>query len=202
MNKFYIVLNCLGLSILSLSSTAQEIDYPDSFDEPMQLYPSAMGDFHFPISSQDPLAQEFFDQGFQLMYAFNKRDAARSFQASHLADPDCAICYWGEAWTWGSYLNGAMSTADAPRAYAALQQALARIDSATTKEADMIRSLAIRYVEDFDPEKRRVQDQAYADAMAGLAAKYPQDLDINTLYAEALFLLEERRGRGSQGNDG
>jgi len=111
-----------------------------------------------------------------------------------MADPNCAICYWGEAWSWGSYLNGAMTTAQSPRAYNALQQALARIDNATPKEADMIRALAIRYVEDFDPETRRIQDQAYADAMGELSAKYPNDLDIATLYGESLFLLEERRG--------
>ncbi len=179
---------------LSFNSLAQEIDYPDSFNQPMQLFDSAMGDFHFPISSDNELAQAYFDQGYQLMYAFAKEEAARSFQASHLADPDCAICYWGEAWSWGSYLNGAMTTAQAPRAYNALQQALARIDSATTKEADMIRALKVRYVEDFDPETRREQDQAYANAMAELSAKYPSDLDIATLYGDALFLLEERRG--------
>lgn len=177
-----------------INSSAQEIAYPDSFNEPMQLFDSAMGDFHFPISSDSELAQAYFDQGFQLMFAFAKDDAARSFQASNIADQDCAICFWGEAWAWGSYLNGAMTTAQAPRAYAALQQALARIDSATEKEADMIRALSVRYVEDFDPETRRAQDQAYADAMGELSAKYPDDLDIATLYGDALFLLEERRG--------
>ena len=153
-----------------------------------------MGDFHFPISSDNEMAQSYFDQGFQLMYSFAKEDSARSFKASHTADPDCAICYWGEAWSWGSYLNGAMTTAQSPRAYYALQQALARIQGATAKEADMIRALAIRYVEDFDPETRRIQDQAYANAMGELSAKYPNDLDIATLYGESLFLLEERRG--------
>ena len=182
---------CYGIS---MNSIAQEIDYPDSFNEPMNLFNSAMGDFHFPISSDNEMAQAYFDQGFQLMYSFAKNDSARSFQASNMADPDCAICYWGEAWSWGSYLNGAMTRAQAPRAYNALQQALARIDSATEKEADMIRALAVRYIEDFDPETRRIQDQAYADAMGKLAAKYPDDLDIVTLYAESLFLLEERRG--------
>jgi hypothetical protein len=182
---------CYGIS---MNSTAQEIDYPDSFNEPMNLFDSAMGDFHFPISSDNEMAQAYFDQGFQLMYSFAKNDSARSFQASNIADPNCAICYWGEAWSWGSYLNGAMTSAQAPRAYNALQQALARIDSATAKEADMIRALAVRYVKDFDPETRRIQDQAYADAMGKLAAKYPDDLDIATLYGESLFLLEERRG--------
>lgn len=179
---------------ISLAAQAQEIDYPDSFDEPMKLFDSAMGDFHFPISSDSELAQAYFDQGFQLMFAFAPEDAARSFQASHIADPDCAICFWGEAWSWGSYLNGAMTTANAPRAYAAMQEAVARIDKASSKEADMIRAISVRYIDDFDPEQRRVQDQAYADAMGTLSANYPEDLNIATLYGDALFLLEERRG--------
>ena len=62
------------------------------------------------------------------MYAFAKDDAARSFQASHFADPSCAICWWGEAWL-GVHLNGAMTTAQAPRAYFALQEALKRLDN-------------------------------------------------------------------------
>lgn len=194
MNRLSTAVAALCCYGISMNSIAQEIDYPDSFNAPMKLFDSAMGDFHFPISSDDEMAQAYFDQGFQLMYSFAKDDSARSFQASNMADPDCAICYWGEAWSWGSYLNGAMTTAQAPRAYSALQQALARIDSATAKEADMIRALAVRYIEDFDPETRRIQDQAYADAMGELAAKYPDDLDIATLYGESLFLLEERRG--------
>ena len=184
----------IGLLISAANMWAQEISYPDSFNEPMQLFPEAMGDFHFPISSKSELAQTYFDQGFQLMYSFAKEEAVRSFRAAHLADPDCAICYWGEAWSWGSYLNGAMSTAEAPRAYFAMQQALAHISSASPKEADMIRALQVRYIENFEPENRRDQDQAYADSMKLLAEKYPDDLDINTLYADALFLLEERRG--------
>ena len=78
-----------------MNSIAQEIDYPDSFNEPMNLFNSAMGDFHFPISSDNEMAQAYFDQGFQLMYSFAKNDSARSFQASNMAEPDCAICYWG-----------------------------------------------------------------------------------------------------------
>ena len=180
--------------ILFSGSFSQEGNYPESFKEPIKLFDEALGDFHFPISSRVENAQRFFNQGFQLMYAFAKEDAARSFQASHLADPECAICWWGEAWAWGSYLNGAMTTAQAPRAYFALQQAMQRIDSATQKESDMIHALQARYIKDFKPETRRIQDQAYADAMAILAEKYPNDEDLLTLYGDALFLLEERRG--------
>ena len=182
------------ITILSSGSHSQEVNYPESFREPISLFGDALGDFDFPISSGVESAQSFFNQGFQLMYAFAKEDAARSFQASRLADPECAICWWGEAWAWGSYLNGAMTTAQAPRAYFALQQAVQRIDLASQKEADMIRALKVRYIDDFNPETRRIQDQAYADAMAILAEKYPNDDDLVTLYGDALFLLEERRG--------
>ena len=185
----------LGLmACLCAPALAQEVEYPDSFAGHMQLYPEAMGDFHYPISTDSEIAQAYFDQGFQLMYAFDKENAARSFREAHLEDPDCAICWWGEAWAWGSYLNGAMTTAEAPRAWHALQQALALIDNASPKEAELIRALSVRYVEDYDPANRREQDEAYADAMARVAEEYPDDLDIVTLYADALFLLEERRG--------
>ena len=56
------------------------------------------------------------------------------------------------------------------------------------------RARASRYVKDFEAETRKEQDQAYADAMDKVAAQYPNDLDAITLYADALFLLEPRRG--------
>ena len=197
--KYVFIILTLYAGLIGLSN-AQELAYPDSFNEPMELFPDAMGDFFFPISSENDLAQAYFNQGFQLMYSFAKEDAVRSFQASHLADPDCAVCWWGESWAWGSYLNGAMTSAQAPRAYFALKQALLRIDSANEKEADMIRALEVRYIEDFDPANRRLQDKDYADAMGELAKKYPDDLDLATLYGDALFLLEERRGYRSLEN--
>jgi tetratricopeptide (TPR) repeat protein len=65
---------------------------------------------------------------------------------------------------------------------------------ATPKERALIDALAVRYVEKFDGAKRVEQDRAYADAMQKVAAQYPDDLEIATLYADALFLLEPRRG--------
>jgi hypothetical protein len=189
-----LALSLFTLSALSQSLYSQEIDYPEEFAAPIPLMEEILGDFHFPISSNSELAQAFFDQGMQMMYAFAKLESARSFREAQIADPNCAICFWGEAWSWGSYLNGAMTTAEAPRALAALNKALALIDNASDKEADLIHALQSRYVENYDPATRRVQDQAYADILAGLARKYPDDLNIATLYADALFLLEERRG--------
>ena len=174
---------------------AADASLPESFDEPMPLRTSSLGSFTRPITSDNAEARQLFDQGFQLMYAFAKVDAARSFREAQKRDPDCAICYWGEAWTWGSYLNGPMRADEAPRAYAAIQKALALApDHASPRERAFIDAMAVRYVEDFDPEQRVEQDRAYAEAMRGVAERYPDDLDAATLYAEALFLLEPRRG--------
>jgi tetratricopeptide (TPR) repeat protein len=87
-----------------------------------------------------------------------------------------------------------MTTEEAPHAYAAVQKALALREHATPREQAYIDALAARYVMDYDVERRREADQEYALAMAELAAAYPDDLDAATLYADALFLLEERRG--------
>ena len=162
--------------------------------EPMPYVPAVLGSFSHEISSEVPEAQDYFDQGYQLMYAFAKYEAARSFREAQKLDPECAICYWGEAWAWGSYLNFPMTEAEAPFAYAAVGKAVELRDNATPREQAYIDTLAVRYVADYDSQTRRAQDEAYADATRTLAERYPDDLDAVTLYADALFLLEPRRG--------
>jgi tetratricopeptide (TPR) repeat protein len=166
----------------------------DRYSEPIEIYKSGLGTFTRPISSSNREAQAFFDQGFQMMYAFAKPEAVRSFRESWKRDGNCAICYWGEAWAWGSYLNAPMTAQEAPHAYAAAQKAISLRSQASEKERAFIDAIAVRYVEKFDPEKRVEQDKAYATAMQTVAERFPDDLDAATLYADALFLLEPRRG--------
>src|SRR6187549_291120 len=111
---------------------------PPRYSDPIPLYTVGLGPFTRPISSTNAEAQAFFTQGFQMMYAFAKPEAVRSFRESWKRDPDCAICYWGEAWALGSYLNEPMSATDAPLAWAALQRAMARKSRATPKEQAFI----------------------------------------------------------------
>jgi tetratricopeptide (TPR) repeat protein len=166
----------------------------ERYTEPIEIFKTGLGSFARPISSSNNEAQAFFNQGFQMMYAFAKAEAVRSFREAWKRDPDCAICYWGEAWAWGSYLNAPMTEEEAPHAYAAMQKAVALSRRAAAKEQALIDAMTVRYVEKFDPAKRVEQDRAYADRMMAVAERYPDDLDIATLYADALFLLEPRRG--------
>ena len=96
-----------------------------------------------------------------MMYAFAKPEAIRSFREAWKRDPNCAICYWGEAWAWGSYLNAPMSADEAPHAYAATQKALALKNThATAKERAFIDAMAVRYVEKFDPESASIRTRS------------------------------------------
>ena len=107
----------LFLAISVLSSNAQEQGAQPSapktvFErntQPIELYKSGLGKFTRPISSSNKEAQAFFDQGFQMMYAFAKPEAIRSFREAWKRDANCAFCYWGEAWACGSYLNAPMT---------------------------------------------------------------------------------------------
>jgi tetratricopeptide (TPR) repeat protein len=186
-----------GNAVPALAQTAQPSPAKPLFErytEPIQIYKTGLGTFTKPISTKNPDAQAFFNQGFQMMYSFAKPEAVRSFRESWKRDAECAICYWGEAWAWGSYLNAPMNAEEAPHAYAAIQKALTLKDRATPKERALIDAMAVRYVEHFDAAKRVEQDKAYAGAIKQVADTYPDDLEIATLYADALFLLEPRRG--------
>ena len=182
----------------SLSAQHHEHPLPADFDEPIRLYTVGLGTFTRPISSSNAEAQSYFNQGFQLMYGFAKVEAGRSFREAQKRDPECAICYWGEAWAWGPYVNGRMTDAHAARAYAAIRKAGTLADRhANPKEQALIRAMSVRYVEPATgapqaPMPPGASDRAYADEMARVAAAYPDDLDVATLYAEALFLLLPR----------
>ena len=194
--RYAVILAAAGLSLVA--SDAARAQQPrslyDRYTEPIQIFTVGLGTFTKPMSSTNTEAQAFFDQGFQMMYSFAKPEAVRSFREAWKRDPECAICYWGEAWAWGSYLNAPMTPEESPHAYTAAQKALSLKSRATPKERALIDALAVRYVEKFDGARRVDQDRAYAEAMQKVSAQYPDDLEIATLYADALFLLEPRRG--------
>jgi tetratricopeptide (TPR) repeat protein len=194
MTKTFLAIGLVCFAFSAAAQTPPARSLYDRYTEPIQIFKTGLGSFTKPMSSTNKEAQAFFDQGFQMMYSFAKVEAVRSFREAWKRDPECAICYWGEAWAWGSYLNAPMNAEEAPHAYVAVQKALTLKNRATAKEQALIDAMAVRYVEKFDANKRVEQDRAYADAMQKVSAQYPDDLEIATLYADALFLLEPRRG--------
>jgi tetratricopeptide (TPR) repeat protein len=194
---------CFPFAAILAAATAVPVmaqngpELPPGFEEPMPLHHDGkgLGPFSRPITTSSHEAQLYFDQGVQLLYAFDPRDAARSFREAWKRDPNCAMCYFGEAWSWGSYLNGPMTAGDAPRAHAAIQKALELAPGNTTEvEREMIEAMAVRYEPEHDPDRRRELDEKWAETINALYAKYPADTDIGFLAGESLMLLEPRRG--------
>jgi tetratricopeptide (TPR) repeat protein len=147
-----------------------------------------LGTFHRGISTEVPEAQQYFDQGLRLTYAFNHAEAIRAFEQASTLDPDCAICFWGIAYAYGPNINAPMDSMSGVQAYQAVQRAQAVAENASDVERALIDALAQRYVA-VPPTDRAELDRVYAAAMNGVRTRFPDDVDVLTLHAEAVMNL-------------
>jgi tetratricopeptide (TPR) repeat protein len=149
---------------------------------------TGLGSVTYKISTTNERAQAYFDQGLRLAYAFNHGEAQRAFRMAQKLDPNCAMCFWGEALVLGPNINLPMQEDALAPAYAAAQKAKALAGNASPREQALINALAVRYGS--DPKAARPPfDAAYASEMAKVAKQFPDDDEIATLYAEAVMDL-------------
>ena len=149
---------------------------------------TGLGSVTYKISTTNERAQAYFDQGLRLAYAFNHGEAQRAFRMAQKLDPNCAMCFWGEALVLGPNINLPMQEDALAPAYAAAQKAKALAGNASPREQALINALAARYGS--DPKAARPPfDAAYASEMAKVAKQFPDDDEIATFYAEAVMDL-------------
>jgi len=147
-----------------------------------------LGEHGYSISTTNPLSQKYFNQGLNMAYGFNHHEAVRAFKEAARLDPGCAMCYWGQALALGPNINKAMDDADVSAAYTAAQLALQESTEAAPVERALILALTKRY--DAQSNEKRVQmDEAYANEMRSVAEEFPDDLEVQTLFAESLMDL-------------
>jgi tetratricopeptide (TPR) repeat protein len=154
-----------------------------------RLY-DGLGSFHRAVTTSSPEAQRYFDQGMRFIWAFNHDEATRSFARAAELDPGCASCWWGVALTLGpNYNMPLMAGARAKAGWEALQKAQAAASRATPVEQALVAALAARFLGagPLDPSNSAAPLKAYVEAMRGVAARFPADMDVQTLYAEALM---------------
>src|SRR5436853_6812240 len=147
-----------------------------------------LGDVHHVVSTRNREAQQFFDQGLKLVYGFNHDEARRSFQHAAELDPKLAMAHWGVALTLGPNYNLPVDPERERAGYDAVQRAVALQENASEPERAYIAALTVRYSNDPNADLH-VLDHAYADAMRKLAARYPDDLDAATSFAESMMNL-------------
>jgi tetratricopeptide (TPR) repeat protein len=147
---------------------------------------SGLGSHSSPVTTAVPRAQRFFDQGLRLLYAFNHPEALRAFREAARLDPTLAMAYWGEAITLGPNLNAPMSAENGRLAHAAIAKAATFAAALTPRERALIEAQAARFVAGGEGD-RAALNQSYAAAMVKAASQFPDDPDVQTLYADALM---------------
>ncbi|HEV3098924.1 MAG TPA: hypothetical protein VGY75_04345 [Candidatus Udaeobacter sp.] len=148
-----------------------------------------LGTYSRKIKTKSTRAQRYFDQGLALLHGFNHRGAIRSFQEAARLDPQCAMAHWGAALAAGPHINYPLVPPPmAELAWKELTLAKQNASNASEVERALIDALSKRYAYP-QPEDRAPLDQAYADAMREVWKNFPNDVDVGTLFAEAMMDL-------------
>jgi tetratricopeptide (TPR) repeat protein len=174
-----------------------------------------LGSYSRPVSTQSEEAQHWFDRGLIWCYGYNHEESVRCFQKAAESDPNCAMAYWGIAYALGCNYNKAWEAFREdelelafPAIDAAMSHALGLASAASPVERALIEALAHRYpAQRRDPYAFSAWNDAYAAAMRAVYATFPDDLDVSTLFAEALInrtpwkLWNLRSGQPAEGAD-
>ncbi|MBZ5548163.1 MAG: hypothetical protein LAO22_09470 [Acidobacteriia bacterium] len=167
---------CLTISVVAQNHTMEA-------PKPVTMM-TGLGDLHHPVSTKNAEAQQFFDQGLRLIYAFNHDEAARSFQKASELDPKLAMAYWGVAEAVGPNYNDSASEDRFKQAHEAIQKAVDLGSGAGDSERAYIAAMAKRFPADPKADLRKAAED-YRDAMREVVKNFPDDLDAATLFAEA-----------------
>lgn len=161
----------------------------EGVDTTQQISPlfENLGNLHYPITTSEERAQEFFDQGLKLTYAFNHAEAHRSFMEASRLDPTAAMAYWGQAYVLGPNINDPLPLDDRKIKYnEALEKAIKWAEGASPKEQALINALTSRYSTDLSKDVAEL-NMAYMNAMAKVVKQFPEDADVQTLYAASVM---------------
>lgn len=160
---------------------------------PARLLPG-QGTIHFQITTSNPEAQKFFDQGLNQMHSFWAVEAERSFLQAAQIDPEAAMPWWGVAMVAaGDYrprfqldtANRVFGTNRDPRivnkrAVEAAEKAQARSAKASDIEKMYIGSIVARRM---PPKVGPDSDEGYIAGLKAIVAKFPKEVEAKTFLA-------------------
>src|SRR5215470_15166050 len=172
-----------------------------------------LGGYERPVTTSSAQSQLWFTRGLVWAYGFNHEEAAACFERAIEADPDCALAHWGLAYALGPNYNKPWEAFDPDdlssslaRAFAAARAAT-RAPGAAPVERALAQALTARYPSAEPAEDLSAWNAGYADAMRGVYQAYPGDLDVATLFADALMnltpweLWDQATGEPAAGSD-
>jgi tetratricopeptide (TPR) repeat protein len=146
------------------------------------------GNGGFAIATDVPEAQAFFDNGMELAFAFAHQQAIDAMAEAVRRDPTCVMCLAGHAYTIGPTLNYGKDEDEREEAYEVARKAL---KLAKKGESDLERGYSMALVERYRSKGTTDdRDDAYAEAMAELAAKHPHHDSLQVLAADAQMISD------------
>lgn len=153
-----------------------------------------LGSFAHPITTTSPDAQIWFNRGLIWVYSFNHVEGAYCFEQAIAHDPACAMAYWGLAYAvgpnynkpWEKFDQGDLHTC-VQRGYNATRQAKKCAANATPLEQALVDAIQFRFPTDQPATDYPALNKSYAAAMKPVYAEFGADLDVATIYADALM---------------
>ncbi len=136
-------------------------------------------------NSGAPEAQQAFLHGLAQLHNFQYDEAADDFREAQRIDPDFALAYWGEAM---SYTHPIWMEQDKKAALSALARyaptpAERQSKAPTALARDLIGAVDVLYGQGLKED----QDDLYMAKMAGLYAKYPDNVEVASFYALSIM---------------
>jgi tetratricopeptide (TPR) repeat protein len=166
--------------ILAGIGFAQHHEMAPPAEKSVVLY-KGLGAWHHPIATKSPEAQKFFDQGLSLLFGFNRYEALRSFRKASELDPSAVMPYWGMAAAQGPYINMDGDPSFDPKASCSAIDAGRKVAAAASEHERAYVEAAATWCPEYRPAE-------YIKAIGTVASRWPDDLDAQTLYAEALMI--------------
>ncbi|MEM9365211.1 MAG: redoxin domain-containing protein [Planctomycetota bacterium] len=138
------------------------------------------GDVSFPVSTSDPMAQRFFDQGIGQLHGFWYFEAERSFRHVAMLDPQCAMAYWGMAMA---------NVENDERATDFIKEGVERKQGANKREQLWIEGLA----DYLNSKKKNAKSakQAYIRSLEDIIHEFPDDLEAKAFLAVRLWQFKK-----------
>ena len=147
------------------------------------------------ITISNDEAKKEFVLAYGHMLNYNHEEAIACFTKCADLDPNCAMAWWGIAYCVSSNYNW---TPGLGSGYDPIQKAISLMEGCSEMERDLIEALSKRHSKEArdgaDPSVLNMGNsaelnEAFAEAMAPLYEKYEGNLDVTSIYVEALMNL-------------
>ncbi len=146
------------------------------------------------VTTGSPEAQLWFDRGLVWTYSYHHEEAIVCFRRALEHDPACAMAHWGIAYAAGPNYNLEWHHFDADgkanalaAAFDATEAALALKHKVSGPERALIEALPARYPQRTPIDEQKPWNDAFAEAMRKAHRAHPLDIDVATIFVEAIL---------------